>query len=282
MTAKVYNSNFHTQPKKRSNLRMTLGKTFFTLKRCLSWFIQRNHFTRVKLPDQTLPYLVYSHRTPLLRVLGEDTMVLQYNKITNLRLTIPHINGLVLEPGEVFSFWRLVGKPTRMKGYLEGIVLHNGKCTAGIGGGLCQLSNLIYWMTIHTPLTVVERWRHNYDVFPDNDRTQPFGSGATVVYNYVDLQICNNTKDQYQLSVWLDDNYLNGSWYSTAEPLLNYQIYESEHIIKSQWWGGYTRYNVLKRKVIDQVGNLIDDQLVCTNEAIMMYEPLLASNVDRR
>ena len=45
------------------------------------------------------------------------------------------------------------------------------------GGGLCQLSNLIYWMTLHTPLTITERYRHSYDVFPDSNRTQPFGSG---------------------------------------------------------------------------------------------------------
>lgn len=48
-------------------------------------------------------------------------------------------------------------------------------------------------MTIHTPLTVVERWRHTYDVFPDNNRTQPFASGATCAYPALDLQIENRT-----------------------------------------------------------------------------------------
>jgi vancomycin resistance protein VanW len=113
------------------------------------------------------------------------------------------------------------------------MVLHNGKCYAGLGGGLCQLSNLIYWLTLHTPLTVVERWRHNYDVFPDAERTQPFGSGATVVYNYVDLQIRNETEDVYRLSLKLDDEYLYGSWQSMHAPVYRYEVYESEHRILS-------------------------------------------------
>ena len=55
------------------------------------------------------------------------------------------------------------------------------------------MTNLIYWMTIHTELTIVERWRHGFDVFPDAGRTQPFASGATCAYNYIDLQIRNDT-----------------------------------------------------------------------------------------
>ena len=89
-------------------------------------------------------------------------------------------------------------RPTRIlkagKCLTGGMVLHNGGFKPGVGGGLCQLSNLIYWMTLHTPLTVVERWRHSYDVFPDAERTQPFGSGATVAYNHIDLQIRNGIK----------------------------------------------------------------------------------------
>ena len=61
------------------------------------------------------------------------------------------------------------------------MLLKNGTVQYGCGGGLCQLSNLIFWMTLHTPLEVKERHRHGYDVFPDSNRTQPFGSGAIVI-----------------------------------------------------------------------------------------------------
>lgn len=55
------------------------------------------------------------------------------------------------------------------------------------------MTNLIYWMTLHTPLTVAKRWRHGFDVFPDANRTQPFGSGATCSWPILDLQIVNHT-----------------------------------------------------------------------------------------
>ena len=80
-------------------------------------------------------------------------MQYQYNKITNLRLAAARLDGVVLRPGETFSYWRLIGRPSRRKGYLDGIVLFCGTFRPGVGGGLCQMSNLIFWMTLHTPLT---------------------------------------------------------------------------------------------------------------------------------
>jgi vancomycin resistance protein VanW len=77
-------------------------------------------------------------------------------------------------------------------------------------------------MTLHTPLTVVERWRHNYDVFPDADRTQPFGSGATVFFNYIDLQVRNDTNQTFYLRLWLTDTHLCGEWRSDRPILIIY------------------------------------------------------------
>ena len=62
-------------------------------------------------------------------------------------------------------------------------------------------------MTLHTPLTVVERYRHSYDVFPDSGRTQPFGSGATCVYPYRDLMIRNDTQTTFRLHVTVGERY---------------------------------------------------------------------------
>lgn len=225
-----------------------------------------------------LPFIVASHKTPLYRRLRNVDMWLQENKVTNLKLACGKLNGLMLKPGETFSFWRLVGKPTRAKGFLKGMVLINGAVTAGVGGGLCQLSNLIYWMTLHTPLTVTERWRHTHDVFPDANRTQPFGSGATVVYNYVDLQIKNDTPHNYQLFVRVGDSDLEGEWRCEQPCPFKYKVYESEHLITQEWWGGYMRHNVIRRKIFDRNGNEIADNFVTENHAIMMYEPMLDEN----
>lgn len=200
----------------------------------------------------------------------------QENKIINLKIAIKQLNGVVIKPGETFSYWRLIGKTTRRKGYVEGMVLHYGTFKPGVGGGLCQLSNLIYWMTLHTTLTVTERYRHSYDVFPDSKRTQPFGSGATCSYNYLDLQIKNETDQAYQLYLYVTDEHLVGEWRTAYPQLYQYEVYEKEHAIKPAYWGGYIRRNVIHRRVFNQQKQFVEDQYVTENHAIMMYEPLLS------
>ncbi len=195
------------KPIKRSKLRIYFGRLFYTYRRYYSWYFTDKKCANKKMEEQ-LPIIAFEHKTPLYRKLKNVDMWFQYNKVKNLRLAIKRINGTILNTGETLSYWRLIGKPTRRKGYVDGMVLFYGGFRPGVGGGLCQLSNLLYWMTLHTPLTVTERYRHSHDIFPDADRTQPFGSGATCVYNYRDLQIFNNTCEKYQLYVYLTDKYL--------------------------------------------------------------------------
>lgn len=267
--------NRSTPPKSRSSVRLLLGSLYFTGLRYLTWLKPGKKYAGTKNQADPLPFLATAHQTPLIRDLRNVDMWLQHNKVKNLRLAVERINGIVLQPGETFSFWRTVGRPTRRKGYVEGMVLSNGSFYPGIGGGLCQLSNLIYWLTLHTQLTVTERWRHNYDVFPDADRTQPFASGATVSYNYIDLQIRNDTEAAWQLTVRVGVTHLQGEWRSDQPCRFHYQVYEDSHQISHEWWGGYVRHNTIRRKVFDINNNEIADEPVATNEAIMMYEPLL-------
>lgn len=255
---------------------MILGRHYYTCKRYFYWYFSKCRFASLRR-EELLPCKAAIHKTPLLRKLKEVDMWLQYNKVENLRLAVKKLDGILLKPGETFSYWRLIGKPTKRKGYKEGMVLFYGGFKAGVGGGLCQLSNLIYWMTLHTPLKVVERYRHSYDVFPDVNRTQPFGSGATCVYNYRDLQVYNDTDQVYQLHVFLDQEYLHGEWRCIEEPSLQYHVYERKHWITQEPWGGYARHNEIYRKVSDQNGNLLCDEYVCENHALMMYSPLLSA-----
>lgn len=262
------------RPRKRSRLRLFAGRQYFIGRRYMRWLLQDKSIAAAFMKEK-LPYLAASHHTPLLRKLRKVDMQLQYNKIRNLSLAIPRLNGLTVKPGETLSYWRRIGKPTRRKGYLDGMVLYYGGFRSGVGGGLCQLSNLIYWMTLHTPLTVTERHRHSYDVFPDEQRTQPFGSGATCSYNYLDLQIRNDTENEYQLCLWLDDTYLYGEWRSSSPVLNRYEVYESSHSIRLEPWGGYVRRNSIRRRKLALDGSEISDEPVADNTALMMYAPLL-------
>lgn len=264
-------------PVHRTRLRLFLGVCYYKSRRYLRWAFGGLRFAHT-FAAEPLPHLHAAHQTPLLRKLKDVDMQLQYNKIGNLRLAIRHLDGLLLRPGETFSFWKLVGKPTGRKGYREGLVLFCGAFGPGVGGGLCQLTNLIYWMTLHTPLTVVERYRHSYDVFPDSNRTQPFGSGATCVYNYRDLMIRNDTQQVFQLSLHLTDTHLAGEWRASRAPLYHYEVYEENHCFRQEYWGGYSRHNVLRRRVYDGNNALLDDEYVTENHALLCYAPFLPSN----
>lgn len=252
-----------------------MGTAYFTWRRYARWLFGGISFAQT-FAVEPLEHVVYHHSTPTLRKLKDVDMWLQHNKEINLALAIQRLQGLVIAPGETMSYWKLIGRTTARKGYVPGMVLHYGKFKSGLGGGLCQLSNLIYWMTLHTPLTVVERHRHSYDVFPDANRTQPFGSGATCSYNYLDLMIQNQTTVPYQLVLELKDHVLTGEWRASEKPLHAYEIYEKEHRIEQQYWGGYVRRNVLHRRVYNHDRELINDEHVTENHALMMYAPLLS------
>jgi len=202
-------------------------------------------------------------------------MWLQHNKVKNLELAVPRLDGLVIQPGETFSYWMTLGKPTRGKGYVPGMQLNQGKVKTAIGGGLCQMSNLIFWMAMHTPLTIVERWRHSFDVFPDANRTQPFGSGATCAYNYIDLQLRNDTDQAWQLRLRLSDRFLHGEWRCEHPLDIEFEVFESDHLFRQEYWG-YTRHNRIGRHVRKiETGEILYSEPLVENHAIMMYNPML-------
>jgi vancomycin resistance protein VanW len=190
-------------------------------------------------------------------------------------LALAKLNGVLIKPGQTFSLWKLVGKLSRGKGYLEGLVLENGKIGKGTGGGLCQLGNLLYWMGLHTPLVITERWRHGYDVFPDLNRSIPFACGATLSYNYIDLQMRNDTSHTFQIFLKLDAEYLQGELLSDHEQTESFRLIERDHQIRQQWWGGYTRHNKIWKQRLDLNQVLLSEELVAENHAILLYSPLL-------
>ena len=260
--------------RQRSKLRVLGGRMFFTLKKYSSWYFSGKQF--VKDFESHLPFEIFCHKTVLRRKLKDVDMWMQENKIENLKIAIKKLDGLVIKPGQIFSYWRQIGNPTRSKGYLDGMVLQNGKILAGVGGGLCQLSNLLYWMTLHTPLTVIERWRHGYDVFPDVKRGQPFGTGATCAYPNIDLQCKNNTDQKFQFVLEVTDKYLIGKVLSDKPIYVCYEIFEKDHEIKSEWFGGYSRNNKIFRKIFDKdTHKQLGEEFITENHAMMMYNPLL-------
>ena len=200
-------------------------------------------------------------------------MYLQENKRINLEIAIKHIDKIILNPGETFSIWKLIGRPTKRKGYLKGLILNQGKIDTDSGGGLCQLSNLLFWIFAHSPLTISERHRHSFDVFPDVNRKIPFGAGATLAYNYIDLQVKNETKFSYQINLWLDKTHLNGELFCSKKNNNKYSVEERNHIMKQESWGAYSRHNQIIQ--IEEENGRKTEKLLVENHAIIMYSPFL-------
>ncbi len=265
-------------PKHRSSLRLFLGKRWFRARRYARWLLEQHQYARNLSPNALLPEQVFQHQSLILRPLAGVHMQLQENKRTNLGLALERLHGLVVEPGETFSFWYLVGKPRAGRGFLTGLILQNGTIQEGIGGGLCQLGNLLFWIILHSPLTVTERWRHSYDVFPDVKRKVPFGAGATLSYNYVDLQFKNETDQAFQLNLWLSETHLHGQLLTTHPLLEYYTVEERNHQIKGQAWGGYTRHNqIIRNRWKKGSAQILGEEIITENHAILMYQPFLGA-----
>lgn len=212
------------------------------------------------------------HQSLLRRRLGNSDPQLQENKIKNLRIACPKIDGLLIKPGETFSFWNCVGEATAAKGYCEGMQLSRGEVVRGVGGGLCQLANLLYWMALHTPLAVVERHHHSFDPFPDENRVLPFGSGAGVFYNYIDLRFLNPTDFTFQIKLRLTDQHLKGSILADRETPFAYHVFERNHRFTKQDGRTY-RENEIWREMIDRkTGNRTGEEMLVKNFSEVKYE----------
>ncbi len=132
-------------------------------------------------------------------------------KIYNLTKAATLIQAIEVRPGEVFSFWKTVGIPTEGRGFKKGRTIVNGQVSESIGGGLCQLSGLIYYLSLEADLTVLERHNHSLDLYNDETRFAPLGSDAAVVYGYKDLRILNRSNSRIKFSFQVSDDKVEAS-----------------------------------------------------------------------
>jgi vancomycin resistance protein VanW len=248
-------------------------------RRRVQWWRSPARWSRTR-SDRVLPVRIKKHGSLLMRELSEDEMILQRNKVVNLSLASDRMNGILIAPGETLSFNKVVGNCTRRRGYVDGMRLSNGSAQSGVGGGICQLANLVHWMVLHSPLTVVERSEHSFDPFPDKGRVLPWGVGCSIVYNYVDLCVRNDTDRTFQILVHVGKRHLKGELRADLPVDTAYSVYaRDEHF----WRRGtdYFRSNQIWRDVIDRrTGNDLRQELIRRNCARVVYEPVGVHVID--
>jgi vancomycin resistance protein YoaR len=148
--------------------------------------------------------------------LGEQTtsyLGSSANRINNINLAAEKINGVILMPGETFSYNDTVGERTWEAGYREAGAYMNGEVVEQIGGGICQVSSTLYCATLYARMTIVDRECHWFRVNylpPGQDATVNWGSQDFQFKNDREYPIkivasCNNDKKELTIQIWGTD-----------------------------------------------------------------------------
>lgn len=251
--------------------------------RWLADLLSCSRFARWKSTEK-LPAVIERHKSLIRRKLGDVDAVLQENKAVNLALAAPKISDVLIRPGETFSFWRLVGLTSARRGYKTGLMIRHGKPDNGIGGGLCQMSNLIHWLVLHSPLEIVEHHHHDaWDLFPDFGRQVPFGLGTSISHNYLDYRFKNTTNQTFQLLLWCDDAYLNGELRAEQPLPEKYHIQCDEEWFEREDDAWYRHNKIYRTRIVKATGNPIaPPELIKVSHAQVMYDESFIPREKRR
>ena len=205
------------------------------------------------------------------------------NRNTNLALACAAINGVILLPGEEFSYNDTLGERTAAAGYKPAGTYVNGLTVDTIGGGICQVSSTLYYCTLLADLEIIERWPHGFI----SNYTDP-GMDASVNWPNADLHFSNNTGYPIKIEAYRADGNVTVKIWGTATkdyyvemhykiistepyetvyeeyPPNNEKNYHDGQVLVSP----YTGYKVLsyKHKYSKADGSLISSDLESTNE----------------
>lgn len=222
--------------------------------------------------DKKLSNLIASNSSNLIKHGKNIDPQTQKNKAVNIALVCRKMNGMIIHPGEVFSFWKVTGKITKRKGYLDGRILVKNRLEEGLGGGLCNLANTLHLLVVHSPLDVVEFHRHSDALAPDEGNRVPLSSGTSVIYNTQDYRFKNNTDQDIQLFLWCENEKLKGELRSVKAFPNEYRIVEEDHHFHKED-GKYYRISKIYKEIVDRASKkVIAKELLLNNHSEVMFD----------
>ena len=137
----------------------------------------------------------------------QSTQTLSVAQKNNLQVAAHRLDGLVLQPGEMFSFNKVVGPRTLARGYRPAPSYLGGESPATVGGGICLLSSALYQAALKTGLKIEQRVPHLRTI-----HSVPPGLDATVWYGGSDLRLMNNLQNSIRLNVQMQNQQLSLSF----------------------------------------------------------------------
>ena len=142
----------------------------------------------IEMPQKTKENLEASLFSATMGSYSTDFSSSTQNRADNVARAAGSINGMILMPGEIFSYNEAIGNPSLANGYKIAPVFENGKTSQGVGGGVCQVSSTLYSAVLYADLSIVERHNHSLTV-----SYVPKGQDATVAYGSLDFKFKNST-----------------------------------------------------------------------------------------
>ncbi len=229
----------------------------------LKMHFDANRYAKTKA-SRLFECCAYKSETNLLNENTGFDMRYQENKIFNLQLAAKTIDGLLIRPQETFSFWQLVRSAERKERFKEGLCVEYGKLTTVKGGGLCHLSNFLFWMFLHSPLMVVERHPHRIKDFPSPDADEPDGVDATISEGWLDLKVKNETGFTFQIDLCFAGAVLYGRLLTDQAMPCRYEVVNRDKLFFKRDAKIYEQVSVC-RQCIDDAGNMNREELLHTD-----------------
>ena len=222
--------------------------------------------------SEALPEVIFTSSCPVFNEKTGFDMIYQENKLHNLRLAARKINGLLIRPGETFSFWNRVRHADKDVPYKDALTEINGVLQTEYGGGLCMLSNMLNWIFLHSPLTLTERHGHFKKDFPEPESDALVGVDATVAEGWKDFCVRNDTKMTFQIGIAFDDNNIIGTVFASDDPRCQYVV-KNENLHYAKAGDAVTEtVDVIRNTIDPHTGKLLSHDLIYQNRCLIGYE----------
>lgn len=213
------------------------------------------------------------------------------NRTTNIKLASNKINGVVLMPGETFSYNKVVGKRTAAAGYKSAAVYVNGRVENGIGGGICQVSSTLYNTALRANLEIVKRSNHRFAT-----GYVPLSTDATVSWGGPEFIFKNSRKYPVKIVSRVNGGRITVSIYGCKEEVEYDVVIQSQTLqtipmktvyrvnaslpqgTKKTVQKGHGGYKSRAYRILKQNGTVISKQLLSTDtyaqlETIIEHNP---------
>lgn len=230
----------------------------------LRMYFDASRYAKTKVA-KLFPFCAYKSETNLLNANTGFDMQYQENKIFNLQLAAKTLNGLLIRPQETFSFWQLVRNAEQNARFKDGLSVEYGKLTTVKGGGLCHLSNFLFWMFLHSPLKIVERHPHRIKDFPSPDADEPDSVDATISEGWLDLKVKNETDTTFQIDLSFAGFVLYGRLLTDRAMPYRYEVVNRDKQFFKQDSKIYEQVSVCRQCIDYTAGEVHPEELLYTD-----------------